>query len=191
MPGRVLHISANTPDAYAFLCGAPPGDDLYSQRCAAARTGWLNFIRYLMRAWAVDVCDFGSWALGFMRDGLEALEVASCDAMRKGTLSAAPALALEVASVCVQTAGTKMFGHAVAAGADANSSEALEKRRRRRQRQHVWNGVDDYHLERWELWKSVFREYASVEGKEGIWPNAVEAAKAAIVAMRNIERSHR
>ncbi|EKM54441.1 uncharacterized protein PHACADRAFT_258288 [Phanerochaete carnosa HHB-10118-sp] len=174
------------PVGLRILSGAIPEDpDPSNQLYVSARAVWLETRRYLMRVWVAGVYDFEIYGIWFMREGLEDLDLADLE-WKTHTASAPPVLALEGASVCVQTAGEKMYRSNLVEGPNGNpnwnSNFGTAGRGGKR-----WTGVDGYHPDRWRLWKSVFQEYADAHGMKGIWPNAVEAAKTAIAVMEKIE----
>lgn len=187
LPGQTKILPRDTPLAYQILSGGKPEDpnDVYSQAYAATRSAWLNTVRYLMKVWASNVYDFEIYGIWFMREGLEDFDLSDPETATDVS-QLPPALALEAASVCVQVAGKKMYRSTLIAGpnGDPDWDPARGQPGKGGKR---WTGVDGYHPDRWKLWKKVFQEYASAAGKEGIWPNAVEAAKTAIAAMNRIE----
>ena len=167
-----------TPEAHAILSGATPEDpdDPYNRDYAAARSAWLNTIRYLMRIWASDVYDFEIYGIWFMRDGLEYFDPARPEKV-EDAMGLPPALMVEAASICVQEAGEKMYRSKLIEGPNGDPNWDVETRGLPGRGGKRWTGVDGYHPDRWKLWKTVFKEYIDAEGREGIWPNAVEAAK--------------
>ena len=128
-----------------------------------------------MRLWVEDIADFEVYGIWMMREGLEDLDLSQPEDTSKdpSTMSTTVTLAIEVADICIQTAGAKMYRSTAIFGPRGNpdwkQSNAPGRGGRR------WEGVDGYHRERWKLWKAVFREV--IDAEETQRPRAIDAAK--------------
>ncbi|GJE94470.1 DUF3632 domain-containing protein [Phanerochaete sordida] len=187
LPSGIM-LPLDTTQAYDILSGATPEDptDPTSKAYTDARAAWLNLVRFFMQVWAADVYDFALYGIWFMRAGLEDFDPADPGRV---TEIAPPALDLEAASVCVQVAGAQMYRSHLIAGPNGDPTWDSDLRGAPGRGGKRWTGIDGYSPDRWKLWKTVFGEYVAAEGKPSIWHNAVQAAKAAIVAMDKVEEA--
>ncbi|OJT12227.1 hypothetical protein TRAPUB_11215 [Trametes pubescens] len=174
------YVSTDDPDCIAALSGDPPVDSVASRAGARARLNWLNMNAFLARLWALDVWENAFWAIATMRTSLEPH---SMPVYVYRTSRPSVDLQIEEAAVWIRVAGKRMFECREILGPKGNP-DWPSHRGSPGSSGGTWDGVDGYHPDRWQHWKDIFRKIS-----QGHWrSNVINAAKAAIEAMEQIER---
>ncbi|EIW60788.1 uncharacterized protein TRAVEDRAFT_46029 [Trametes versicolor FP-101664 SS1] len=171
------YVSTNDPECIAALSGDPPVDSVASRAGARARRNWLNLNAFLARLWVLDVWDCAFYGISTMSMSLEPHSMPDL-----GYIGPSVELALEVAEVWIRVAGKRMFECREILGPKGNPEWPFGNCPGGSG--GTWDGVDGYHPERWQHWKGIFRDIS-----QGHWrSNVIDAAKAAVEAMEQIER---
>ncbi|KAI9056908.1 hypothetical protein FKP32DRAFT_1422620 [Trametes sanguinea] len=179
--GRAM-LPPYPPDVQAALAGEPPTDSPHSRSAAAARTIWLNENAFVARLWALGVADMAFYGIATMRMELEPYSLPPERRPPSGSRYTQP-VDIENAAQWVRIAGKKMFECREILGPNGNP-DWDSHRGAPGSSGGTWDGVDGYHPDRWAHWKDIFKKISEGEG----WKKMIDAAKAAVEAMEQIER---
>ncbi|KAI9056909.1 hypothetical protein FKP32DRAFT_1422711 [Trametes sanguinea] len=181
--GRILN-SPYPPEVLATLAGDPPTDSPLARSAARARTEWLNMNVFIARIWMLDIMDWSTYAIATMRMELEPYSLPP-ERRQSDETFLPQELNVENAAVWVRIAGKKMYESREILGPKGNAGWNPD-RGAPGSSGGAWDGVDGYHPDRWAHWKDIFKSISEGEGRE----NMVDAAKAALEAMEQVEHEH-
>lgn len=169
--GQNRRTVARDPEYLAALSGGPPVDSAASRAGAHARLKWLNMNAFLARLWVLDVWDCAFYGISTMRMSLEPHSLPS-DSSQSHVGQPSVELDFEVAALWVRVAGKRMFECREILGPKGNP-DWPPNRGCPGGSGGTWDGVDGYHPERWQHWKTIFRDIS-----QGQWRrNVIDAAK--------------
>ncbi|KAI9056910.1 hypothetical protein FKP32DRAFT_1422730 [Trametes sanguinea] len=183
--GRSLH-DPYPPEVLATVAGDPPTDSPLSRLVARARTDWLNHNLFIAQLWARDMGDWSTWGIATMRMDLEPYSLPPESRRFTGKPFLSQELDIETAAVWIRIAGKKMYENRQILGPKGNPGWDPKLLGAAGSSGGTWDGVDGYHPDRWAHWKDIFKKISEGEGRQ----NMIDAAKAAVEAMEQVEREH-